>query len=69
MRTTAYITLVTTGLLALLEGPASACGTCALDSGGPGQVLMLVGMIATPLVIAGIGYGVIRRLITKAGTP
>jgi hypothetical protein len=49
----------------LAETTAQACGTCALDSGGPGQVLMLVGMLSLPLVIAGIGYGVIRQILAK----
>ncbi len=52
-------------LLTLYETPAWACGPCALDSGGPGQVLMLVGMLAFPLVIAGIGVGVIRKLLAR----
>lgn len=56
---------VALAVLVLAERSALACGTCALDSGGPGQVLMLVGMLALPLVIAGIGYGVIRRLLAR----
>ena len=63
---TCLLTLCATAIVVLpAETPAQACGTCSLDSGGPGQVLMLVGMLSLPLVIAGIGYGVIRQLLAK----
>ncbi len=62
---TGVIMLSSAALLACLEESALACGTCSLDSGGPGQVLMLVAMLSLPLVVAGIGYGVIRRLLAK----
>lgn len=46
------------------ERSAEACGTCSLDGGG-GQIFMLVAMLSLPIVVAAIGYGAIRRLLSK----
>jgi len=57
------ISLVIAMGLCLVATTALACPSCAADDGGDTSIVILAGMIITPLLVAAITIPVVRRMI------